>query len=176
MGDPRKQHKKYRTPKHPWQKDRLESELRILGRYGLRNKKEIWKARTKIEDFRHTAKNLLALNPEEAAKKQTELMNKLSRLGILPATASLDDVLSLTLEDLLERRLQTLVVNKGLAATLDQARQFIAHGHIAITGTRVTSPSHIVLRKEEDEITFSPSSPLANPNHPTHTSHPSEEV
>ena len=103
MGDPRKSHKKFRTPRHPWQKDRLESELRILGRYGLRNKREIWKFRTKVDDFRGTAKSLLALSAEEAARKQKELMSKLDRLGLLPANASLDDVLGLTLEDLLER-------------------------------------------------------------------------
>lgn len=176
MGDPKKQHKKFRTPKHPWQKDRLDTELRILGRYGLRNKREIWKSRTKIEDFRQTAKNLLALSAEEAEKKQVELMNKLNRLGLLPENASLDDVLSLTVEDLLERRLQTIVVHKGLASTLDQARQFIAHGHIAITGVRVTSPSHIVLRKEEDEISFSPTSPMSNPDHPIHKAGSSGEV
>ena len=176
MGDPRKQHKKYRTPKHPWQKDRLESELRILGRYGLRNKKEIWRMRTKVEDFRHIAKSLLALSAEKAAKKQAELLNKLNRLGLLPATATLDDVLGLTLEDLLERRLQTLVVNKGLASTLDQARQFITHGHIAITGVRVNSPSHIVLRKEESEIIFSSSSPLSNKDHPVHQVKSAEET
>ncbi|NVM52974.1 MAG: 30S ribosomal protein S4 [Candidatus Helarchaeota archaeon] len=168
MGDPRKQHKKYRAPRHPWQKERLETELRILGRYGLRNKKEIWKFKTKIEDFRGIAKQLLALSAEEAAKKQRELMTKLDRLGLLPTTASLDDVLDLSLDDLLERRLQTIVVQKGLARTMDQARQFIVHRHIAIAGTRVTSPSHIVLRKEEDEITYAPSSPLVNPEHPIH--------
>ena len=94
----------------------------------------------------------------------------------LRSNATLDDVLSLTLEDLLERRLQTVVVNKGLAATLDQARQFITHGHIAIAGVRVTSPSHIVLRKEEDEIQFSPNSPLSNQNHPAHQVRSSEEM
>ncbi|MHA1267663.1 MAG: 30S ribosomal protein S4 [Candidatus Helarchaeota archaeon] len=166
MGDPRKLRKKYRTPRHPWQKERLDSELRILGRYGLRNKREIWKMRTKVDEFRKTAKSLLALSPEEAQKKQEELMKKVYNLGLLPLTATLDDVLGLTVEDLLERRLQTLVVQKGLASTLDQARQFIVHGHIAVAGTRVNSPSHIVRRNEETEITFASSSPLANPEHP----------
>ncbi|MHA1275637.1 MAG: 30S ribosomal protein S4 [Candidatus Helarchaeota archaeon] len=170
MGDPRKLRKKYRTPRHPWQKDRLDSELRILGRYGLRNKREIWKMKTKIDKFRSTAKSLLALSEREAAIKQREMIEKLNRLGLLPANATLDDVLSLNLEDLLERRLQTIVVHKGLANNMDQARQFIVHGHIAIAGTRITSPSHIVLRTEEDEIRYAPSSPFANPDHPIHKS------
>ncbi len=168
MGDPRKQRKKYRTPRHPWQKERIEDELKILGRYGLRNKKEIWKFKTKVDDFRTLAKGLLALSAEKAAKQQRELMMKLDRIGLLPTTATLDDVLSLTLEDLLERRLQTRIVHKGLASSMDQARQLIVHGHIAISGIKVTSPSHIVLRKEDDLITYAPSSSLINPDHPIH--------
>jgi small subunit ribosomal protein S4 len=170
MGDPRRLKKKFHTPRHPWQKDRLETELRILGRYGLRNKREIWKMKTKIDNFRGTAKGLLALSEEEAAIKQEQLIQKLNRISLLPANATLDDVLGLGLEDILERRLQTIVVHKGLANSMDQARQFIVHGHIAIAGTRVTSPSHIVQRKEEDEIRYAPSSPLANSNHPIHKS------
>ncbi|HUY01207.1 MAG TPA: 30S ribosomal protein S4 [Candidatus Deferrimicrobium sp.] len=168
MGDPKKQRKKYKTPRHPWQKDRIESELRILGKYGLRNKRSIWKFKTKVEKFRTIAKRLLALSAEESLKQRNELLSKLNRLGILPATATLDDILSLTIEDLLERRLQTIVVHKGLATTMDQSRQFIVHGHITLSGIQVTSPSHIVLRKEEDEVTFSPTSPLANPEHKIH--------
>lgn len=168
MGDPKRQRKKFSTPRHPWQKDRIENELRILGRYGLRNKKEIWKFRTKVENFRKTAKSLLALSAEEAERQQKELMSKLYRLGLLPEGATLDDVLGLSVEDLLERRLQTVVTHKGFATSLDQARQMITHGHIAIAGTRVTSPSHIVRRREADEITLNPSSPFNNPDHPIH--------
>ncbi|NVM30192.1 MAG: 30S ribosomal protein S4 [Candidatus Helarchaeota archaeon] len=174
MGDPRKQKKKYRTPRHPWQKERLEDELKILGRYGLRNKREIWKFKTKVDDFRSIAKSLLALSAEEAALRQRELMTKLDRIGLLPSNASLDDVLSLTIDDLLERRLQTMVIEKGLATSLDQARQFIAHGHIAIANNKITSPSHVVLRKEEDLIHYAPSSPLNNPDHPMHQQQPQE--
>jgi small subunit ribosomal protein S4 len=168
MGDPKKQRKKFKTPRHPWQKDRIESELRILGKYGLRNKREIWRFKTKVEHFRSIAKRLLALSPEESLRQRNELVSKLDRLGVLPATATLDNILGLTIEDLLERRLQTLVVHKGLATTMDQARQFIVHRHISLAGIQLTSPSHIVLRKEEDEITFSPTSAFANPEHKIH--------
>lgn len=170
MGDPKRQRKKYSTPRHPWQKDRIEHELQIIGKYGLRNKKEIWKMKTRIETFRGIAKKLLALSAEEAEKKRKELISKLNRLGILLETASLDDILSLTIEDILERRLQTVVVHKGLAKSMHQARQFIIHGHIAIGGRRVTSPSHIVQRKDETELSFAPNSPYANPEHALHKS------
>jgi small subunit ribosomal protein S4 len=168
MGDPKKQRKKYKTPRHPWQKDRIENELNILGKYGLRNKKEIWKFKTKVDTFRKQAKGLLALSAEDAKKMQDEMTQKLNRIGLLPATATLDDILSLSIEDLLERRLQTIVVHKGLAQTMDQARQMITHGHIAIHGSRVTSPSHIVLRAEESDLAFSLTSPYSNPDHPLH--------
>ena len=43
MGDPRKTRKKYDTPQHPWQKERMDQESVFLKEYGLKNKKEIWK-------------------------------------------------------------------------------------------------------------------------------------
>ncbi|MDH5634797.1 MAG: 30S ribosomal protein S4, partial [Candidatus Bathyarchaeota archaeon] len=81
-------------------------------------------------------------------------------------TAVLDDVLDLSLEDILERRLQTIVFSKGLAKSIFQARQLITHGHIAIDRRRVPSPSYLVLRDEETKIAYAPTSSLSNPNHP----------
>jgi small subunit ribosomal protein S4 len=103
---------------------------------------------------------------EERSKPQKQLLDRLHRLGILPETAALDDVLDLSLEDLLERRLQTLVFRKGLAKSIHQARQLITQGHVAIEERRVSSPSYLVLRDEEAKINYSPTSPLSNPNHP----------
>jgi len=106
------------------------------------------------------------MSAEERRKLEKQLLDKLHRLGILPETAALDDVLDLSLEDILERRLQTLVFRRGLAKSIHQARQLITHGHVAIEGKRVSSPSYLVLRDEEAEITYTPTSPLSNPNHP----------
>jgi len=103
---------------------------------------------------------------EERKKPEKQLLDKLNRLGILPETAALDDVLDLAIEDLLERRLQTIVFNKGLTKSIHQARQLITHGHIAIEGQRIPSPSYLVLRDEEAKITYAPTSNLSNPNHP----------
>ena len=166
MGDPRKQRKKYDTPKFPWRTDILQSELKLLGQYGLRNKKELWRHKTRLSKFRGIARSLLGMPATERRKLEKQLLNKLHRLGILPKTAALDDVLDLSLEDILERRLQTLVFSKGFAKSVSQARQLITHGHVAIEGKRVSSPSYMVQRDEEAKVTFAPTSSLSNPNHP----------
>ncbi|RLI35273.1 30S ribosomal protein S4 [Candidatus Bathyarchaeota archaeon] len=166
MGDPKKQKKKYTTPKFPWRSDILQSELKIMGEYGLRNKRELWRHKTMLSRFRGIARSLLGKPAEERVKLESQLLRKLKRYGILSENAVLDDVLDLTVEDILERRLQTLVFRKGLAKTIYQARQLITHGHIAIGDRRVFSPSYLVQVDEEDKITYAPFSPLANPEPP----------
>lgn len=166
MGDPKKQRKKYETPKFPWRIDILETELKLLGQYGLRNKRELWRHKTMLSKFRGIARSLLGMSAEERKTLEKQLIDRLHRLGVLPETAALDDALDLTLEDILERRLQTLVFKKGLAKSMYQARQLVSHGHVAIEGKRVSSPSYLVLRDEEPRIGYAPTSPLLNPNHP----------
>ncbi len=159
MGDPRKPRKKWIGPKHPWRKERLTYEMKLVGEYGLRNKRELWIAQTIIRRFRHQARSLLAVPKEVREKIEKALLRRLYELGLLPENATLDDVLSLSVEDLLERRLQTIVYRKGLAKTIYQARQLIVHGHIAIGGRRVTVPGYLVTREEEDLIDYTPTSP-----------------
>ena len=166
MGDPKKQRKKYDTPRFPWQIDALEAELKLLGQYGLRNKREIWRHKTLLSKYRGIGRSLLGMSVVERRIQEKQILDKLHRLGILPDAAALDDVLDLTLEDILGRRLQTLVFQRGLANSIQQSRQLITHGHIAIEGRRVSSPSYLVLKDEETKITYSPKSPLTNPDHP----------
>ncbi|MHA1858626.1 MAG: 30S ribosomal protein S4 [Candidatus Thorarchaeota archaeon] len=166
MGDPRRQKKKYATPKRPFDSDRFETELQLVGTYGLRNKRELWKHRTKLSSYRRQARQLLALPPEERAQREKELIDKLLREGILKGEPTLDSILDLTLEDVLERRLQTIVFRKGLACSIYHARQLVTHGHIALDGARVTTPSRIITVEEEPRIGYSPKSPLNDPSHP----------
>ena len=166
MGDPKKQRKKYETARNPWRIDVLEEELKTLGQYGLRNKRELWRHKSMVSRFRGIARSLLSTSAEGRGKLEKQLLGRLSRLGILPKTAALNDVLDLTLETVLERRLQTLVFRKGLATSLYQARQLITHGHIAIENRRVSSPSYLVKENEEAKITYAPTSPLSNSSHP----------
>ncbi|MEM3550977.1 MAG: 30S ribosomal protein S4 [Candidatus Bathyarchaeia archaeon] len=167
MGDPKKQKKKYETQRFPWRTDILQEELKLLGQYGLRNKKELWRHETTLSKFRGIARALIGKSPEERRKMEEELLTRLKKLGMIHETAVLDDVLDLTIEDVLERRLQTVIFRKGMARSIYQARQLITHGHIVIGGKRVTVPSYLVTRQEEEKIAFAPESPLANPSHPT---------
>ncbi|RLI22344.1 30S ribosomal protein S4 [Candidatus Bathyarchaeota archaeon] len=166
MGDPKKQRKKYEATKFTWRTDVLQEELKLLGQYGLRNKRELWRHKTTLSKFRGIARSLLGKSVEEREKMEKELLTKLKKLGILRETAVLDDVLDLGIEDILERRLQTIVFRKGLAKSIHQARQLITHGHIAIGNRRVTVPSYLVAKEEENQITYASKSPLTNPSHP----------
>jgi len=161
MGDPRRLKKKFKKPKHPFQKDRIMEELEFLGRYGLRNKREYWKMRTMLGNWRNLARQSRKLSDERAKEVQQTLIQKLNRLGIIGAEAEFEDVLLLSTEDVLKRRLQTLVYERGLASTIYQARQYITHGHIQIGGKKINAPSYIVKRDEEELIDFTPKSPLS---------------
>jgi small subunit ribosomal protein S4 len=161
MGDPRRLKKKFRKPKHPFQKDRILEELEFLGKYGLRNKREFWKSRTMLGNWRSIIRQSRSLPKENALEVQQTLIQKLSRLGIIGSEAEFEDVLLLTVEDVLKRRLQTIVYEKGLASSIHQARQYITHGHIQVGVKKINAPSYIVKRDEEDLIRFAPNSPLS---------------
>ncbi len=150
MGQPHRFKKKYARPKKPWDKERIEAEKKVKENYGLRRKKEIWRAESIVRDFRRRARDLQAKKDEKLEK---ELLSKLNKIGI--AVKRLDDVLNLTLDHILSRRLQTIVMKKGLASTTRQARQFITHGHIMIDERKVTWPSFIVEKDMEHKITLS---------------------
>jgi len=160
MGDPRRLKKKFKKPKHPFQKERIQEELGFLGKYGLRNKREYWKMRTMLGNWRNLARQSRSLSKERAVEVQQTLIRKLNRLGIIGPEAEFEDVLLLTVEDLLKRRLQTLVYEKGYASTVYQARQYITHGHIQVGGKKINAPSYIVKKDEEALILFAPKSPF----------------
>ena len=165
MGDPKKQRKKFDTPRFRWRKDVLQEELKLLGQFGLRNKHELWRHKTALSKSRGIARSLVSKTPEERAKMENELLTQLKNKGILQETAVLDNVLDLTIEDILERRLQTIVFRKGLARTVSQSRQLITHGHITIDGRRVTIPGYIVPKADEPNVIYSPESAIANQAH-----------
>lgn len=166
MGDPKKKHKTYNTPKRPWNTETLTSELRTIGVFGLRNKRELWKAHTELSTLRGRARSLLSLGSEERAIKEGQLVNKLAKRGLIMENGRLEDVLTLGIEDILERRLQTYIFRRGMVTSLFQARQLIAHGHIAIDGRKVTSPSYQVRIVDEETLDYAMSSPYKNADHP----------
>ena len=166
MGDPKRQRKKFETPRHPWRVDVLGEELKLLGQFGLRNKRELWKHETQLTKYRDIARSLLAMPPERRARLESELLAKLFNLGLVEEGASVENVLDLVVQDILERRFQTQVSRLGLAKTLCQSRQLIIHGHIYVGDRKLTSPSCLVKRGAESKITFSPDSPLNKAEHP----------
>jgi small subunit ribosomal protein S4 len=166
MGDPRKQRKKYDTPRFPWRTDIMHEELKLLGEYGLRNKHELWRHETMLSTLRGTARSLVGQTSEQRMRMENELLARLKKLGVLDETAVLDDVLDLAVEDILERRFQTIVFRKGLAKTVQQARQLINHGHVTIGNRRVTAPGYIVPKLEEPHIAYASKSSFNNPSHP----------
>lgn len=166
MGDPRKIRRSYLRPGHPWQAERIAQENELLKEYGLKNKTEIWKTSSQLRTIANQAKKLIAATKLQAQKERTQLLQRLQRLGLLPQTAKIDDVLSVTLKNILERRLQTVLVRKGLAKSMNQARQFIIHEHILVNQKKMTRPSHLVNVSEENTIMFTTTSSLASPDHP----------
>ena len=167
MGDPKFPSKHYNTPSHPWQKVRIEEERTLIHQYGLKNKKEIWRANTKIRSMRRQARKLTATSGDEQAQKEKGLLlSKLNRLGLLEQDSGLEDVLRMTPENILDRRLQTQVYLQGLASTAKQSRQLIIHGHISVDGAVTRVPGMIVTKLQEKNISYSPSSALNSDLHP----------
>lgn len=141
-----RKHKKFSKPKKAFDSQRIEEENQIVTRYGLKNKREIWKAKAKLEIIRNTAKSLIGSDEE----KQEKFLVKLRGLGFNVKTTV--DVLALTEEDILKRRLQTVILNKRLATTPKGARQLITHKHISINEKIVAVPSYTVPLNEESKI------------------------
>jgi small subunit ribosomal protein S4 len=144
----KRKHKNYSRPKRPFEKIRIEEEGKIKEEFGLKNKREIWKADAKVGLMREKAKNLISSNPEE----QKALFQRLKKIGL--NVNSIADVLSLDKKDFLQRRLQTILVNKKLATTVKQARQFIVHKKVLVGGEIVNIPSYIVPIELENKITL----------------------
>lgn len=142
----KRKHKTYSRPKRPFEKSRLEEEAKIIEEFGLKNKKEIWKAEAKIKSMREKAKKLISAKPEE----QKALFNKLNKIGM--NVNSIASVLSLDKRDYLKRRLQTVLVTKKLASKTKQARQLIVHKKVFVNDKIVNKPSYVVPLELENKI------------------------
>ena len=168
MGEPKFSRPKFDTPSHPWKAARIEEEHAIKAQHGLKNMREIWKAKSQLRRHRRQAMRLIGMvdTSEGHGKKEMEdLLRSLNNKGLIQSDASLDDILSLGTEDILNRRLQAQVYYKGLATTMKQARQLVIHGLICIGEQKVTIPSYPVSRDEEEHIKYHSSSELNNPEH-----------
>ena len=182
MGDPKKPRKQYSGPRNPWDKRQADVDLNLIGVYGLRNKTELWKLQTKLSEIRKRVRDIISTKiisekTNENLLEETNFLNSLKNRGLISADATIDDVLSLSLEDLLERRLQTIVWKKGLTVSPYQSRQIITHGHIAINDKIVTIPSYQVKKDEINNIVISSkSSFVMNQAKPVEDAKPAEDA
>ncbi len=165
MGSTKKDRKKYATPSHPWQKERIDAEKILTKKYGLRNKKEIWRLTSLLGKFKKQAKKLSALDTKQSKLETTQLFDRLKRYNLI-SEETFDSVLGLGVESLMERRLQTVLVNKHLARTTKQARQMITHNHVRVGAKVINSPSYLVKINEEDNIEFKEKSGFSDEKHP----------
>lgn len=140
--------KSYVRPKKLYEKSRIAEENKLVEEYGLKNKREIWKTLAKVNYFRHRAKDLAKSSNEE----QEVLFSKLKELGLNIETTA--DVLALTIEDLLKRRITTILFKKGMANTVRQARQMVVHKKIAINDRIVNVPGYLVSLTEESQLSL----------------------
>ena len=152
MGDPKTSRRIWQKPKRPLNYDLIMDELKTLGTFGLKTKRELWKTQTELSRVRFQARSLLALRQDERERKEPILIQSLSKIGLVNEDSTLDDVLNLQVTDLLSRRLQTIAQRKLYFKTPYQARQAIVHGHVMIGDSVVTIPSYIVKTEEEAKI------------------------
>jgi len=155
MGDPKRLNRLYDVPRMKWNKQRILSDRKIMDEYGLRTKKELWKAETEVKELRKRARLLLAGISDNFEIRKNEILGRLIKQGIFTKDHKIEDVLKLTLTDFLDRRLQTIVLRKGLALTPLQARQLIVHGHIAVNGRKRNIPGSLI--KVDEVISYTKS-------------------
>jgi small subunit ribosomal protein S4 len=153
MGDPRRLSKKYESPRKPWDKTRIDEEKALVEEYGLKNTRELWRSKAELGRIRREARRLLSKG-EHGREESKQLLGKVARLGFGTESTSLDDLLSLTVRDILERRLETRVFKRGFAKSMRQSRQLIKHGFISIGGKKVSVPGYIVPTSEDALIGY----------------------
>ncbi|PVF98248.1 putative 40S ribosomal protein S9 [Serendipita vermifera] len=162
-GAPRNYSKTIKVPRRPFESARLDSELKLAGEYGLRNKREIWRISLVLSKIRRAARELLKLEAKDPKRlfEGNALIRRLVRIGVLDESRmKLDYVLALKIEDFLERRLQTQVFKAGLAKSIHHARVLIRQRHIRVGRQVVNSPSFVVRLDSQKHIDFSLTSPF----------------
>ena len=155
--------KTYTTPRRPYEKERLDHELKLIGQYGLRNKHEVWRVHYMLAKIRKAARHLLTLDEKDPKRlfEGNALLRRLVRVGVLDESKmKLDYVLGLKIEDFLERRLQTQVFHVGLAKSIHHARVLIRQRHIRVRKQVVNIPSFVVRLDSQKHIEFSLQSPF----------------
>jgi small subunit ribosomal protein S4 len=141
--------KQYETPNRAWNEERIQREDQLREEYGLKNKEEIYKAYSQLRTFRRQARKLVG---EDDEKQKEQILNKANRLGLIKSDAEMTDLLTLKVEDILNRRLQTAVDRRGHSDTSKHARQLVTHGRVKVGGKKVNIPGYMLTQEEEKTI------------------------
>ena len=171
MGQPKFSRPKTQTPTHPWKAERIEEEHALKDQYGLKRvggMKEIWRERSALRRHRQLAMKLIGrVDTSEGhfKREKEEFLSSMQRKGLISEDADLDDVLQISVENMLDRRLQSQVYYKGFAPSMRAARNMIVHGHIVLGNQKMNVPGYHVLRNQEADIAYHPSSNFNDPNH-----------
>ncbi len=167
MGTAKKQSKKYKPPLRTWDKTRIQRDAQLRKSYGFKNKKELWKVESDLRNIRKRARDFVGLKALNLGQQEEqEFIRKLFSMGLVKEHATVDDVLELTIENLMDRRLQSFVFKMGLAKSIREARQLITHRHILVNDRVIDTPSHLITTEEEKKIEYVSKSPLASEQHP----------
>ena len=151
MGGAKRLRKRWTPPKRIWNAARIKEEQDLKKEFGLKNTRELWKAKAELKRMRTEARLRLA---KKDPVRESQLISRVKRYFIPKEEATIDDVLSLDVRSVLSRRLQTIVFKKAFAKTPNQARQLITHGHIAMNGKKAGSPSQLVSLSEEEGVNW----------------------
>merc|ERR1711992_58351 len=109
-----------------YEKARLDQELKLVGEYGLRNKREVWRVKLAVAKVRKVARTLLTLDEKDPKRlfEGNALLRRLVRVGVLSEDQmKLDHVL-------------------GLAKSIHHARVLIRQRHIRVRKQVVNVPSY----------------------------------
>jgi len=142
--------KTYETPNEGWNEERIQREQELTDEYGLKNKKEIYKAQSQLRSFRREARKLVA--EEDDSEAVQDIKQRAHDLGLVKGNAELEDLFTLNVTDFLDRRLQTAVNRRGYSDTANEARQMVVHGHVYVDGQRVNVPGYLLTKEEEKQL------------------------
>jgi small subunit ribosomal protein S9e len=154
-----------KTPRRPYEKERLDNELAIIGKFGLRNKREVWRVQFTLAKIRKAARELLTLEEKDPRRlfEGAALLRRMARYGLLSENErKLDYVLGLTVKKFMERRLQTRIYKEGgQARSIHHARVLIKQRHIKVGRNLVDAAQFMVRTESEKKIDLAARSPLA---------------
>ena len=164
--------KQYETPSEAWDEDRIEQEKELIEEFGLRNKREVYKAESELRGLRRQARKAVAADDN---KQIQPLLDRAHNLGLIKEDGSIEDVLSLDTREILNRRIQTAVERKGFADTVKEARQLIVHGHIFIDSQKVNVPGYLLTQEEEKNLELKMPEPENNDEEEEETENQEEQ-